>query len=254
MKTTPERHREILSHLHRCRRATVSELSALSRVSEATIRRDLDALERGGRLVRAHGAALLPSPLGGEASYSTRSRRAAAAKRAIAARARSFCRDGAQVFVDAGTTTLELGRLLLDAEAIAITTSSLTLANLAVQAGRSITLIGGTTRPVSQALVGTIALTWISHLRFDLAFLGATGLDREGLSTMELREAEVKAAVVARSARVVLLADAGKWDKPAPVRFSGWELVDDWVVDAWTPSNGARPKGVRLHAANPSKK
>ncbi len=256
MITTPERQRTILQHLRRHRRASVAELSVLTRVSEATIRRDLDTMEKAGCLVRAHGAALLPSPALHEPSYLTRTRRAAAAKQTIARIAREFCQDGMHVYLDAGSTTLELGRLLLDAERIHITTNSLPLAQLAAQAHRSIRLIGGEIRPVSQALIGTLALDWIAHLRFDLVFLAASGLDANGASTVEMQEAEIKAAVLARATRGLLLADLGKWNKPAAVQFAAWSDFDDWIVEAWPttslPSQKmTRPKGVRLHLPTP---
>lgn len=245
--TSPERHRQILKHLQRHRRATVAELGALTKVSDATIRRDLDQLEKEGRLMRAHGAALLPAPALDEPSYHARSRRLGPAKRAIAERARTLVQDQMHIYIDAGSTTLEVGRLLLDSPRVQITTNSLALATLALQTHRSVQLLGGEIRPVSEAVIGTLTLLWAEHLRFDLLFLGASGLDDTGLSTMEPREAEVKAAVMSRASRVVLLADLTKWQKPAPLLFTNWEAVDDWVADQPLPPR-QRPKGVRFHS------
>ncbi len=92
--------------------------------------------------------------------------------------------------------------------------------------------VGGEMREISRALVGSLAMDWLSHLRFDLVFVGASALDAmDGASTTELLEAAIKREVIARSRRAILLADHTKWMQRAPIGFAAWSAFSDFVTD-----------------------
>jgi DeoR/GlpR family transcriptional regulator of sugar metabolism len=75
--------------------------------------------------------------------------------------------------------------------------------------------------------VGAVSLAWIEKIRFDMAFIGASGVDPlAGPCTTELGEMAVKQAAIRNSRRVILLADASKWRTTAPLRFAQWEDID----------------------------
>jgi DeoR/GlpR family transcriptional regulator of sugar metabolism len=149
--------------------------------------------------------------------------------------------------LDAGTTCAEIGRRVLLRSDVTIYTHSIRLAADAAAANSpaNVVLIGGEVRNVSQAVVGGLALEWLSHLKFDQAFVAASGVDADGPSTTELSEAAIKSAVLARSKQAVLVADAGKWERSAAVRFGTWEKIPTWVVDA----NLAKPARDSLKRA-----
>jgi DeoR/GlpR family transcriptional regulator of sugar metabolism len=136
------------------------------------------------------------------------------------------------VFVDAGTTCLEVGRALLDRPALRIFTNSVPLLGLAAEARATVSAVGGEVRPMSLALTGGLAQSWLENLRFDVAVVGASGLEgASGASTTEVAEAAVKAEALRRARRRILVAHAEKWGRPAALRFAPWSAFTDVVTD-----------------------
>ena len=210
---------------------SVPDLGTLLGASPATVRRDLGFLEAAGRLVRTHGGVIATDRRAGEASFGRKSRRELAAKRAIAEAAAALVEDGDTVFVDAGTTAFKVGARLLRRPGVTVYTNSVPLLHEAAAAGCRLVAIGGEVRAVSQALVGGAALGWLGRIRFDVAFVGASGIDPGGPCTTELGEAGVKGAAVRGARRAVLVADGSKWDLPAPIVFAPWAEFDDVITD-----------------------
>jgi DeoR/GlpR family transcriptional regulator of sugar metabolism len=137
------------------------------------------------------------------------------------------------VYIDSGTTCLEVARLLLDRRDLTIVTNSIPLLQLGTQAKARVVGVGGEVRAVSLALVGGLALEWLRALRFDVAVLAASGLDAaEGASTTELSEAAVKQLAAARATKRLLVSHAAKWNKPAAVAFAGWDRFHLFITDA----------------------
>lgn len=246
-----ERHERIARLLAESGRISARELQQRLHASSATIRRDLLELEQAGRLVRAHGGALQVPQGGGEATFARKAATAIREKRAIAETAAALVPPHSTVFIDAGSTALEAGRRLLTRPDLTLFTNSLPLLNLRMPGQARLIAIGGELREISAALVGGLALDWLSHLRFDCALIGASGLDlEEGASTTELTEAQVKKALIGRARRAILVADAAKWGNPAAVTFAGWGAFDDWVTDCRPSPREVRrlaAAGLRLH-------
>lgn len=246
-----ERHQAILAALEKCPSLTLTELERLLKASPATVRRDLTFLEKIGKLVRTHGGVLHPDHVDGEVSFDRKSRAALDTKHALAASAAALARAGDTVFVDAGTTTLEVGKRLLAIPKLTIFTNSIPLLGERPAEGTRLVALGGEVRGVSLALVGSGALEWVRRIKLDLAFLGTSGIDpAEGPTTTELSEAGVKSAIAAKAARVAVLADASKWGRPAAIRYADWAQIHDLFTDH-APSRAERAAlaahGTRLH-------
>lgn len=248
-----ERQRAIESLLLHEGRLMVGELARRLGASGITVRRDLRALEAAGKVVRAHGGALHPEFLDQEHGFARKTVEAADAKLAIARAVTAELPDRGQVFIDAGTTCLEVGRQLLDRRRLTVVTNSIPLLQLAGAAKARVVSVGGDVRGVSLALVGGFALNWMNGLRFDVAVVSASGLDAtDGASTTELSEAGVKQAACARARRKILVSHAAKWNQPAAVAFAGWPDFDLFVTDAkLTPAERTRlhRHGVRVKRA-----
>ncbi|MDB5048047.1 MAG: DeoR family transcriptional regulator [Fibrobacteres bacterium] len=227
-----ERQESIMEALKRRPTLTIHELLSLIKASPATVRRDLDFLEKKGSLVRTHGGVVHSDHIAGEPTYDQRLRESPASKRAIAETAAAMVPEGASVYVDAGTTCLEVGRILLGREDLAIFTNSSPLINIPFRRRARLVCIGGELREISRAMVGGLALDWLTKLRFDIAFLGASGLASEGISTTELSEAEIKRQAMSRAKQKILLADGVKWDVPSTFLFSSWNAFDIWITDS----------------------
>lgn len=228
-----ERHQAIQQLLLKKRRMSVAALQRELRVSSATLRRDLSELESENLVVRVHGGVVHPATLRGEPTFAQKGTQAIAAKRAIARATAELIPDGATLFIDSGTTCLEVARLLLVRRDLTIITNSIPLLHAAT-ADHAATVIGlgGELRAVSGALTGSLALSWLASLQADIAVVAASGLSLEdGVSTTELAEAAMKQQFLARSKKRILVADGSKWNAPSTAKFAEWNSFNTWVTD-----------------------
>lgn len=247
-----ERQNAIRKIVREHRRLGFSELQEMVKVSPATLRRDLTDLEKSGDILRVHGGVLDPRYVRSEVSFDERVLRNRTAKKSIAEAAAALIPPGASVFIDAGSTCLEAGKMLLRRKDVRIISHSVALTALSLQGDAEFLCLGGELRRVSGALIGAEAIGALAHLKADYAFLGASGLDAEGCFTTELTEAEMKRAILARSKRSILLADFSKWSQPSTVRFAGWDLIHEWVTNAEPEKREVQSlikAGVRLRKA-----
>jgi DeoR family fructose operon transcriptional repressor len=159
------------------------------------------------------------------------------------------------VFLDAGTSCFQVGKALSLRSDITLISNSPALVQAVQDAPAKVVCCGGELRPVSGALVGALSLEWLSHLRADFAFVGASGLSaEEGASTTELGEAAVKQTMLQRVTSRVLVADSRKWERPVLTRFAPWESFDYWITDDELPAAAARrvqdrgPRVIRASA------
>ncbi|GAA4344415.1 DeoR/GlpR family DNA-binding transcription regulator [Microbacterium rhizosphaerae] len=237
-----ERQKLVEQLLARQGRVAVVELAGRFDVTTETVRRDLDALERQGALVRVHGGAVLPERASTtELTLVERAERRSDDKQAIARRALDVLPEGfsGSIYVDAGTTTAAVAELL-PARLAAIhgradvVTHSLTVASaLAGDPDVSLTLIGGRVRGVTAAAVGASTVAAIEGLRPDISFVGTNGVSADfGLSTPDPDEAAVKRAIVRSARRVVVVADSSKQDRDLLTGFASLYEVDVLVTDA----------------------
>ena len=229
---TDERRSLILDRLRTQGRVLAADLTAELGVSSDTVRRDLRELDDAGLLRRVHGGAL---PRHGDASpFASRQRRAPEAKASIARRAAACVHDGQVVVLDGGTTTLELARALRDdLRANVITTSPPIALALADHPGLEVTVVGGTLRPEALVTVGAAAVEALKVIRADIVFLGVCGLHPEiGVTTEDLEERHVKAAMIEGAGEVVALADHDKLGTAMPVVVAPMSAVTQLVTDA----------------------
>lgn len=233
---TAERHRAILRLLAEQGRITVADIAHRFDISHATARRDAVFLAGAGKAARAHGGLLPANFFNSEPHFRAKADRQTGIKARLARKAADLLPHEGNVFVDSGTTCLEVGRLLIERPALRVFTNSIPLLALAAHAQATLTGIGGEARKVSLALTGALAQTWLSHLRFDSVVIGASGLDlATGAYTTELHEAAIKAEVLRRSTFRVLVADAEKWDRPAAVHFAPWNAFTSVVTNQQLP-------------------
>ena len=170
-----ERHNSIRKIVREKQRLSFSELQNLVRVSPATLRRDLSELERAGDLIRVHGGVLDPLYARTEISFDERQQRLNAEKKFIAAKVNELIPAGSSVFVDAGSTCLEAGKLLMRRADIRLITHSVALVAACSHAEASVICIGGELRKVSGALVGGTAINAFANLQFDFALTAPQG-------------------------------------------------------------------------------
>jgi DeoR/GlpR family transcriptional regulator of sugar metabolism len=188
------------------------ELAATLEASEATVRRDIRALEAEGLLDRRHGGAVAPGGLSREPTYRQKAQVAAAEKTAIARLAAELVEEGDAIVVGAGTTTRELARELIGFDSLTVVTNSLLVAQVLAEArGVEVVMTGGSMRGSIHALVGGAAEQTLASLRVRRAFISGNGLTAErGLSTPNMLVAGVDRALAHAAQEVVALVDHTK--------------------------------------------
>lgn len=248
---TTERHRAILRLLAESGRVTIAEIVERFEVSSATARRDATLLAGAGRAARSHGGLLPARFFQNEPHFRAKALRRMNVKARLARKAADLLPHGGNLFVDAGTTCLEVGRLLLERPDLRIFTNSIPLLALAGEARAAVTGIGGEARKVSLALTGALAQAWLTHLRFDVCVVGASGFEpATGVYTTEIHEAAVKTEVLRRSTQRVLVAEAEKLNQPTAVHFAPWQSFSHFVSGTALPAEVRRSiaaAGVRLN-------
>jgi DeoR/GlpR family transcriptional regulator of sugar metabolism len=171
---TQQRKAHILAVLKDTGQVVAKTLSEQLNLSEDTIRRDLRELAAEGLLQRVHGGALPASPA--LADFSGRQAIATDGKKAIGRAAAAMIRPGQVVFVDGGTTAVQLVRHLQPGlEATIVTHSPSIAVELVAHPGMTVEMIGGRLFKHSVVAVGASAIESIARFRADIYFMGVTG-------------------------------------------------------------------------------
>ena len=178
-----ERHRRIQELLRERRVVRVSVLSESMGVSEVTIRRDLEALERRGLLERTHGGAVATHWMRSEPGYLEAISSNTDEKRAIGRAAAAMVEPGDALYLNGGTTTLEVFRHL-QASGVKVVTNHVGIALEASERDVELLLLGGHYRAPSNSVVGPFATDALRRTHATKAFIGVEGIGiASGLTT-----------------------------------------------------------------------
>jgi len=212
---------------------SVVDLSQKLGVSEMTIRRDLDWLEERAIVRRVHGGAVSVESRLDEPMFADKTSLAAREKRRIAEAALKFVEPGDTIYLDGGSTVLELARLLRERTNLTVVTNSLHAAHELAGRGPRLILIGGELRRRSQTIVGPLTRLLLHELHLDKAFMGTIGFAlKEGLTTTDPSEAFTKKLVMDQARQVFVLADSSKEAKVSFASAGNWAQIDLLVTDA----------------------
>lgn len=241
--TSSMRRAQIVSSLRAKGAASVRELAETLQVSESTIRRDLDVLDRNGELLRTYGgAALSPRPAPPEISFAASAEHDSAEKAAVAERAAKLVEDDMVVVLDIGTSTRLLARHLRGRPVTVITANLAVLDELRDDDAVRLCLLGGVVRRNYLSLVGSLTETALRQVRADLVFLSCTGVRPDGhvMDDMEV-ETPIKQAMLESADRVVLVASEAKFPGTGSLRVCSLDRVDALVTTA-----GADPRTLEV--------
>ncbi len=228
---TSTRLEEILELLSTQREVTVAELKERFQVTQMTIRRDMNELEKQGLITRTHGGAILAAPAVASFAFQDRHQKHMPEKIAAAQAAAKLVEPGMKVVLDTGTTTLEVAKYIASIPGIQVLTSSLAIASSLFGNDKlELILLGGTVQQGSPNLTGLLAEENLKGFRPDISFLGADAVDDDGLYTETESIARVSQAMITSSQKAVLVADYSKFDKTAFVRFAKWKDIDTVIV------------------------
>ena len=225
---------KIQHHLYSNGYAQVQELAEATGASIVTIRRDLQRLEEDGIVTRTHGGARLAEAAGPELAFQSRVQEHLAAKRAIGEAAYGLLRPHTTIFLDAGTTVLQLARRLrLEPLALSVFTNGLAVAQELVNVeGLSVNLLGGQLRNENLSMVGPYAERLLGEFWFDQLYLGTSAVRGDAqMYTLHPAEASLNRAMMTRTSQVILLADSSKFRGSAPYAVAPIADVQSVVTD-----------------------
>lgn len=248
---TFERRSEIIQHLQENKRASTRHLSRLFQVSEVTIRNDLVELEKGGWVSRVHGGAEIVQRLQEEQSFAMRQTLYLEEKISIAKAAASLVKPGDTIILDSSTTAFQLALQLKDFTDLRVVTNNLHVVSvLSVSQGIEVIIVGGVVRSETASVVGPPAEEMMAGWYAHQGFFGASGLTRSrGLTDADIREAQIKKAMVKAVDKVNVLLDASKFGKQAFSTFADFEEIDQLFTDDQIPADYidyCQQSGVKL--------
>jgi len=212
--------RQIMELLLKEGRVENRELCELLGVSDMTIRRDLDALAEGGEIVRTRGGALLKRDLRktvAERVPDENERR----KEAIARKAIELIESGQRIFIDSGTTTRWVGRLMPSDSHNVIATNNLAVA-MEISDYQNVTLlvIGGELQGSNMSCFGSLTEEQIRRYKLDIAFIGAAAVDMDGYAyTGYPSEAGTKNCIICSAKKSYLLVESAKFGQDDLMNF-----------------------------------
>ena len=231
----------IIQQLARENVVRVAELSRRFGVSEVSIRRDLERLERQGLLERVHGGAVAVAVGSGAGALASVPTPYVDEKRRIGIAAAALVRPGERVIFDSGTTVLEVARSLsndlVDAGNLTAITSSLPVVQeLGHRPWANLLLLGGIYLPEYRVVVGPQTVENLRGLHADKMFLGTDGLTLDhGLTTANVLEAEVDRAMVRAAAQIIVVADSSKIGCAGLTTIIPLAEIDVLVTDRGAP-------------------
>ena len=229
---TSERHQRIINLLEEKKSVHIEELVSLFGVSVATIRRDLDALEKDKKLKKIYGGATFLSapPL---ASYDTRFQINHDLKEKIGIAVATMISDGESVMFDIGSTALEAAKQIKNKQNLMIVTNSISIMNELMDSDESISVfcLGGMVKRSENCLIGNMANDTIERFRLDKAVISAGGITTSGLMNYNQDTANIHSLCAKNAKTRILAADSSKFGKQNFLLSSTWDDVDIVVTD-----------------------
>ena len=229
-----QRRQKIFELIREDGQAKVYELSRIFKVSEVTVRQDLERLEEEGLIVREHGGAYLKNIGLNVRNIELLSKENMAEKESIARKAVELIRDGDTIILDSGSTTTEIAKLLTGFKNLTVITNALNIALiLGVVPEINLILTGGEFKAPTLSLTGQKAADSLEGLHVDKLFLATAGITlKSGLTYPSISDLVVKKAMIESADEVYLVADSGKIGKSSFASLGALSLIDTLITDS----------------------
>lgn len=237
-----ERQRMILSHLAKNGNVSVIDLCNMFKVSEMTIRRDLTSLQSQGLLKRTYGGAIPTEPAFFEISQRAKLSMFIEEKKQIGVYCADLVKDGDVVFLDSGTTTLQIAKAL-KGRPITVLTNDLNIASELLDC-HSITMfiVGGELNRENNNLLGSKAIGFFDDIRGDILFLAVEGVDENaGFTVPDLDEVPIKRRMMGSVEKVYVVSDHSKLGRNTMGIIAPIDGVTALITDSGASENILRP-------------
>ena len=253
MQVLSPRQQQILALARQTGSVVVDDLAVRFEVTPQTIRKDLNELCDGRLLARTHGGAMLSSGVENVA-YEARRQLAAGEKVVIGRHAAGLIPNNCSLFINIGTTTEEVARALVHHEGLLVITNNIHVATILMPRPKiDVIIAGGMLRKSDGGIVGEAAVDFITQFKVDHAVIGASAIDDDGaMLDFDYREVRVAKAIMSNARTVMLVSDAMKFTRSAPVRIGHLSDVDIFVTDRTPPEpivDLCKHNGVQLEIA-----
>jgi DeoR family transcriptional regulator, fructose operon transcriptional repressor len=235
--------------------ASLPELAEKLKVSESTIRRDLDYLEESGTAKRTHGGVFYAGPSPHLPQFDEREPAQWEKKKLIARRAVELIEDGDTLLLDGGSTTYEVARLLVG-RPLQVVTNSLPVANLFASSQTSdLVLLGGYVYPRTGVAIGPYANEMLARLNVRRTVLSVAAVNERGFYNSNLLLVETERAMMQAAEEVIVVVDSTKFGHQSLVQLAALGdvqhlVVDHEITEDWRSRVAAA--GLKLHIAGPT--
>ncbi|MGQ3377762.1 DeoR/GlpR family DNA-binding transcription regulator [Priestia endophytica] len=231
-----ERQQKIVDLVNLRSSIRVSELSELFAVTEETIRRDLEKLEKENKLRRSHGGAVSVQEKESEIDFSEREITNVLEKKIIAHEAVKRVENGDRIILDASTTAWYMAKIFPNIPLTVITNSIKVAIELSKKDRIEVISTGGILLPKSLSYVGPLAERSLENYHVNKAFLSCKGIDlNSGLSDSNEWQALLKRKMIERSNKTFLMVDSSKFGYREFSHISTLDQVDEMIVDVKLP-------------------
>lgn len=246
-----ERRVKILEKLAQEEKVRVPLLAEELNVSSETVRRDLDRLDKEGKLKKVYGGAVQSRSDSWELPFEQKRRIHEAEKCAIGRAAASLVNDGDSVMLGNGTTPLELVRHLAGKKNVTLVTHSAPALILAMEVFKGrIIFIGGEVGTHQKSANGPLAEAMLQQLKVNKAFISAGGVSSvDGITDFDLNEASISRKMMERAEETIILADYSKLGKTTLAHICPLQDVSMIVTDANCPDEWRKmlaERGIEL--------
>lgn len=244
-KKTELRRNEISKQVLSEGKIRVKDLAIHYDVSTETIRKDIDHLERIGLVHKEHGAVTGISDYF-QLPINAKLQENIEAKKLIARKALDLISDDTMIYLDTGSTSIQVAKLLRVKHSLTVLTNSITIAQIVSETSHDVIVIGGNLQKRGMACVGTYATDIIDSIHIDIAFLGSDGFKGfKGPATFSLEEAEIRKHIVKNSEKRILICDASKFNKTSNYLFGKFKEYDYLITDETDPEKLSQVEGVK---------
>jgi len=237
MYNVAERRNIALKMLKEDGQVTVAKLSELLEVSEVTIRKDLQYLEKRNLLIRTHGGAMQNDFLDHYQHFEEASKHFHEEKTRIGEAAANLVKDGDTLILDSGSTIMQVARHLHGKRKLTVLTSAV---NVAMELNRNtdiqLIILGGVINQPSAAVVGPYAESMVREHFCSKLFLAGDGFDPEfGLTTTNALEAHLNRVMIRSAQETIVVMDSSKFGKRGLSRICGMESISTVITDSGIP-------------------
>jgi DeoR family transcriptional regulator, aga operon transcriptional repressor len=234
---TIERRAKIIEMLENDGQVKIPKLSEIFKVSDVTIRNDLEQLESKELLVRSRGGALRINRVGIDYQLDVKSKKHIKEKQLIGAKAAELINENDTIILDSGTTTLEVAKNLSKFQNLTVISNALNIAGHLVNFPNVRLIIpGGSLRKNSLSLIGAAAEEGFKHYFCDKLFIGVDGIDStNGISTPNVEECHINQVMIKLAKEIIVVTDSSKFFKRSFAFICSIDKIHTIITDSNIP-------------------